>query len=215
VIKVPEVALACCLWVASASQAAAAGIEPFRYAEPATGIKTFRYLSTASGAQPWVMNATIVETPEDTTTINGHSYRVRSQRSRGIDGYAPTDTRVFYREKAEGVFTGYYDASGVFSEYLQLPADIEIGATWQGPSRYWDLETLSGLVPFESGTLSYQDCLHIHRVRSLEGPPAQMMESASIYCPQIGHVKTRTTHSMDGFQSVTEMELTGVEPTGN
>lgn len=210
-IKLPDVALACCLWLASASLAPAAEIDPFRYAEPTTGVKTFRYLSTASGAQPWVMNATIVETPGATESIDGHSYRVRNQRSEGIDGYAPTDTRVFYREHAEGVFTGYYDAGGVFSEYLQLPADIETGATWQGPSGYWDLETLSGIAPYESGKLSYQDCLHVHRVRSLDGPPAQTMQSASIYCPQIGHVKTRTTHSMDGFQSVTEMELTGVE----
>ena len=199
------------LWLLATSSSAAGDIDVFLYAEPASTVKIFTYTSTASGAQPWVMNATIVESPGDPETVNGKTYRVRHQRSDGIDGYMPADTRVFYREEDDGVFTGYYDASGVFTEYLQIPVNIAVGESWQGPSGYWDKETLIKVDQFRAATAIYENCLFIDRARSLTGPPKQLMHSTSVHCPNIGHVETRTTHTMDKFQSVTEMVLHDVE----
>lgn len=190
---------------------AADPVDVFDYAEPAEVVKTFKYTSTASGAQPWVMNGIIVESPGADEVVNQQTWRVRLQKSQGIDGYAPTDNRVFYREQDDGLYSGFFDGTGQFTEHLQLPVDIATGSSWQGTSPFWDSETLTGIHSFQSAAGTYQHCLYINRQRAIAGPPAQLMQATAVYCPEVGHVRTRTDHAMDGFQSVTETELIAIE----
>lgn len=190
-------------------------IDVFAYAEPSQPVKTFSYTSTATGAQEWVMNATVVESPSDPETVNGQLYQVRIQETRGIDGYDPDDLRIFYAERKDGLYTGFYDAKGSFTEYLQIPANVGIGDAWPDPSGYWDSASLDSIAKYQSAAGEFSDCLHITRKRSIQGPPDQQMTNSSIHCPGIGQVHSTVEHAFEGFHSITEMELVDIDREGH
>lgn len=190
--------------------AAAETLDVHEYAEPQNAYKVYQYTSTASGVQTWKFNGRLLESPSDPETINNTDYRTRIQKSENLPEYFPEESKVYYREQNDGLFTAYYEDAERFSEYLQIPSPLSVGMTWHGPSGYWDSETLESIGAFESPAGRFERCLTIRRSKTIQDPPQNLM-SISVHCPQVGGVRSLTEHQMDGFQSSTETLLVEIE----
>ena len=201
--------------VMQCSGAIAAGqIDVTRYAEPVEAVKTFRYESSAEGTTSWVMNGRVIESPAVPASeeIDGLTYRARIQKTEGIDGYAPADARIFFRTESDGLFTAFDSGNGRISRYLQVPSGVQVGNSWQGPSKFWDEERLTKIDAFSSDAVDHTDCLFIERLRKARGVPPQTMTALNVYCPDVGAVRTRTELSFEGFRSVTDQVLVDIRP---
>lgn len=181
-------------------------INVLEYAEPQNAYKVYQYKSVAGGAQPWDIDGRLVESPSETETIDDKHYRSRIQKSEGLPDYFPAESKVYYREHQDGLFNAYYESEDQFSEFLQIPTDIEVGKSWQGPSGFWDKETLESIGAFTTPAGKFERCLTIERLKSITDPP-QNLTSVSVHCPGVGGVSSVTTHQMDDFESNTETLL--------
>lgn len=190
----------------ASSQAFADSIDVFEYAEPQDAYKVFQYRSIASGVQPWEIEGRLVESPSETETIEQTTYRSRMQRAEGLPDTFPVESKIYYREQNDGLYNAFYEDEEQFSEFLQIPADIEIGKVWQGPSGFWDSETLESVGEFSSPAGKFARCLTIKRAKTI-AEPAQQLTSISVLCPGVGGVHSSITHQMDDFQSSTETLL--------
>ncbi|MGB5707859.1 MAG: hypothetical protein WBM41_13640 [Arenicellales bacterium] len=190
--------------------AAAETLDVLEYAEPQNAYKVYQYTSTASGVQTWKLDGRLLESPSEPETINNKDYRTRIQKSENLPEYFPKESKVYYREQNDGLFTAFYEDAERFSEYLQIPSPLSVGMTWQGPSGYWDSETLESIGAFESPAGRFERCLMIRRNKTIEDPPQKLM-SISVHCPRVGGVRSLTEHQMDGFQSSTETLLVEID----
>ena len=202
-----RIGIACVLNTAIVcAQALAESIDVFEYAEPQDAYKVFQYRSVASGAQPWEIEGRLVESPSEPETIEQKTYRSRIQKAEGLPDTFPVESKIYYREQGDGLYNAYYEDENRFSEFLQIPADIEIGKAWQGPPGFWDSEILESMGDFSSPAGTFERCLTIKRSKTI-AEPAQELISISVLCPGVGGVHSSTTHQMADFQSSTETLL--------
>jgi len=190
----------------AAPVAYADSINVLEYAEPQNAHKIYQYRSVAGGAQPWNIDGELVESSSEPETIGDKYYRARIQKSEGLPDYFPEESKVYYREHQDGLYNAYYESEDQFSEFLQIPTDIEVGKSWQGPSGFWDRETLESIGAFTTPAGKFERCLTIERSKSMTDPP-QNLTSVSVICPGVGGVSSLITHQMDGFESNTETLL--------
>lgn len=181
-------------------------INVLEYAEPQNAYKVYQYRSVAGGAQPWNIDGRLVEAPSEPETVGDKQYRARIQKSEGLPDYFPAESKVYYREHQDGLYNAYYESEDQFSEFLQIPTDIEVGKSWQGPSRFWDREILESIGAFSTPAGKFERCLTIERTKSMTDPP-QNLTSVSVHCPGVGGVSSVTTHQMGDFESNTETLL--------
>ncbi len=183
-------------------------VDVFDYAEPEDGVKTFAYSSRASGQQSWDIAGHLVEAPAAPEEVAGRLYRVRLQTAQGLPDYFPGESRIYYREDDSGIYSAYHESEEVFSEFLQLPADIGPGSSWGEEGGFWQTESLDRIGVAETAAGTFDECLYVVRRRD-DGE--QSMESESIYCPGIGGVGSTTTNTFGEFRSVTETRLIGLD----